>query len=229
MPNSTVDLMSNWTTSTQPTTAQRVYTGGNQVVSDYQAGEKIVLGTLPTSGTFVDGNFVLTSASGSLVVENAANKVVEFTDGNGNDFIKAYAATNPGTIDGRGLAGFEIINGSEGNDFIYAGDGGSQLWGGSSAASDWLEGGAGTDIFVGGRYQGADIFNNAEAKDEVHLNDATLSDIIATAEQNGLVAISFNNGNSVAIQSTEALSAAVVLADGSAWRYNHAARTWQNA
>ena len=209
--------------------SSHVYTGGDAVITNYTPGEKIALGTPPTSGTFVDGNFVLTSASGSLVVKNAANKVVEFTDGNGNDFIKAYAATNPGTIDGRGLAGFELINGSEGNDFIYAGDGGSQLWGNSGMASDLLTGGAGTDIFVGGRYQGADIFNNAEAKDEVHLSDATLSDIIATAEQNGLIAISFNNGNSVAIQSTEALSAAVILADGSKYRYNHATRNWQTA
>ena len=164
-----------------------------------------------------------------MLVTDAADKVIEFTDAAGNAFAKAYAATNPGTIDGRGLAGFEIINGSEGNDFIFAGDGGSQLWGGSGAVSDWLEGGFGTDSFIGGRYQGADIFNNAEAKDRLLLNDATLSDIVATAEQNGLVAIMFNTGNAIAIQSTEALSAAVVLADGSAWRYNHAAKTWQSA
>lgn len=199
------------------------------MITNYTPGEKIALGTPPTSGTFVDGNFVLTSASGSLVVENATNKVVDFTDANGNDYIKAYAATNAGTIDGRGLAGFELIQGSTGNDFIYAGDGGSQLWGGSGTASDLLTGGSGSDVFVGGRTQGADIFSNAETKDEVHLNDASLSDIVATAEQNGLIAISFNNGNSVAIQSSEALSAAVILSDGSKYRYNHATKNWQSA
>ena len=164
-----------------------------------------------------------------MVVENATNKVVDFTDGAGNDYIKAYAATTAGTIDGRGLAGFEVITGSTGNDFIYAGDGGSQLWGGSGTASDLLVGGAGTDIFIGGRTQGADVIENAQTKDEVHLNDASLSDIVSTAEQNGLIAISFNNGNSVAVRSTEALSAAVILADGSKYRFNHATRNWQSA
>ena len=164
-----------------------------------------------------------------MVVENAMNKVVEFTDANSNDYIKAYAATNAGTIDGRGLSGFELIQGSTGNDFIYAGDSGSQLWGGTGTASDLLVGGSGSDVFIGGKNQGADVFSNAETKDEVHLNDASLSDIIATAEQNGLIAISFNNGNSVAVRSTEALSAAVILADGSKYRFNHATRNWQTA
>ena len=205
------------------------YKGGNETITDYQAGEKIALTTNPTSGTFVDGDLVLGTASGNLVVENVTDKVVEFTDANGNDYIKAYSASNAGTIDGRGIAGFDLIQGSTGNDFIYAGDYGSQLWGGSGTASDWLEGGFGSDVFIAGRYQGADIISNAETKDEVHLNDATLSDIVGTSEQNGLIAISFNSGNSIAIQSTEALSAAVILADGSKYRYNHATRNWQTA
>ncbi len=226
---STTSSGSSTSTATATPAAAYVYTGGDQVITNYTAGAKIALGTYPTGGAFVDGNFVLSSASGNLVVQNATDKVVDFTDGAGNDFIKAYAATNAGVIDGRGLGGFELINGSAGNDWIYAGDGGSQLWGGSGAASDMLTGGAGTDIFVAGKYQGADVINNAETKDIINISDATLSDIIATAENNGLVAVTFNNGNAVAVQSSEALSAAFQLADGSAWRYNHATKGWQSA
>ena len=236
VPNSTVDLMSNWTTSTQqPTTqptatAQRVYTGGNQVVGDYVSGEKIVFGDVYT-GAFYDGagNFFAGSTTGALVIQNAADKVVDLSDASGNSFVKAYMATTAGVIDGRGLTGFEIINGSSGSDAIFAGDGGSQLWGGLDTAADTMIGGGGTDIFIGGRTQGADVILNATAGDIVHLNDATLGDIMATAEQNGAIAVAFNTGNVVAVQSTEPLSAAFMLADGSAYRYNHANKSWQTA
>ena len=93
----------------------------------------------------------------------------------------------------------------------------------------YTEGGGGADIFIGGRTQGADVILNASSADIVHLNDANLSDIVATTEDNGAIAVAFNTGNVMAVQSTEALSAAFMLADGSAYRYNHAARTWQRA
>ena len=95
--------------------------------------------------------------------------------------------------------------------------------------ADTLVGGNGSDIFIGGKTQGADIFLNASSTDIVHLNDATLSDIIATEENNGAIAIAFNNGNAVAVQSSEPLSAAVMFADGSAYRFNHTNKSWQSA
>ncbi len=224
----------NTSTTTQETsttsTRQHVYTGGNQVISDYAAGEKIVFGATYT-GAFYDGNgdFFAGSTTGALVVQNAMNKVVDLTDAAGNAFVKAYAATTAGIIDGRGLGGFEVINGSAGADAIYAGDGGSQLWGGADVASDAMMGGGGTDIFIGGKNQGADYFLNASSADIVHLNDSTLSDIVATAEENGTIGIAFNTGNVIAVQSSEALSATVMLADGSAYKYNHANKSWQSA
>ena len=236
VPNSTVDLMSNWTPSPQQPTAQttatiqRVYAGGNQVIGDYQSGEKIVFGDVYT-GSFYDGagNYFIGSSTGALVIQNAADKVIDLSDAAGNSFIKAYSATTAGVIDGRGLAGFEIINGSAGSDVIFAGDGGSQLWGGLDVAADTMVGGGGADIFIGGRTQGADVILNASATDIVHLNDANLSDIMATEENNGTIAVAFNTGNVVAVQSSEALSAAFMLADGSAYRYNHANKSWQTA
>ncbi len=220
------------TTTQQPaeTDTDYIYTGYNQVISDYASDKKIFFCTTYT-GAFYDGNgnFFAGSTTGALVVQNAADKVIDLKDAAGNDFVKAYSATTAGVIDGRGLAGFELINGSAGADAIYAGDGGSQLWGGADTVSDAMMGGGGTDIFIGGRTQGADFFLNASSADIVHLNDSALSDIVATAEENGTIGIAFNTGNVVAIQSSEALSATVMLTDGSAYKYNHANKSWQSA
>lgn len=225
--NSAVSFFSN---TSEATTGSYIYTGEDQVISNYQSGEKIALGTMPTGYIFSDGNFALGSDTGTLLIQNAYNKRIDLTDGEGNDVAQAYVGTNPGVIDGRGLSGFEYIIGSDaGTDIIYAGDDDSQMWGGFGNGADILVGGAGADMFVGGKYQGADTFMNASSDDVVFLNDTTLSDIVATGESNGTIAIAFNTGNVVAIQSSEALSAAVVLADGSAWRYNHANKSWQNA
>ena len=61
-----------------------------------------MLGTLPTGYAFGGDNFALTTETSTLLIRDAKDKVIEFTDGAGNDFLKAYAATNAGLIDGRG-------------------------------------------------------------------------------------------------------------------------------
>ena len=59
--------------------------------------------------------------------------------------------------------------------------------------------------------------------------ERTLTDIIDTESNGNTVGIRFNTGNVVTIQSTENLSAAVLLADGNALRYNHVTKSWQTA
>ena len=121
----------------------RVYSGGDQVIEDYQSGEQIVLGTMPTG---------------------------------------------------------------------------------------WIFGGGGADMFIGGKYQGSDTFMNAGTADLLFLNDATLSDLVFAGEtDSGTVALAFNTGNVIAVQSSEALSSAIMLADGVALRYNHVTKSWQGA
>lgn len=216
-------------TSTAPTLpAYHVYTGGDQVITNY-SGEKIILGTPPTGFTFSGGNeFFFGSSTGALVVQEAKDKVIDIRDGNDNPFMKAYAATSSRLIDGRGLGGFEYIVGSDGNvDAIFAGDGGLQLWGGAGVADDTLIGGAGEDLFRTGKTDGNDEIQNAAAIDTVQLYDVTLNDLVAVAENNGLIGLAFNTGGSVIVQSAEALSARFNFADGASFRFNHTTKSWQ--
>ena len=208
-----------------------VYTGGNQVISNYQSGEKILFGATFVGATFDGaGNFFVNSNVGTLAIQNANDKIIDLSTADGNTFVTAYESTNPNVIDGRVFASYEIIAGSNaGTDVIYAGNGGSQLWGGAGIGADVLVGGNGSDMFLGGKSFGADIIFNASSADAVYLMDSTLSDIVAAGEDNGVIWLTFNTGNVITIGSSEALSAAVVLADGSAWRYNHANKSRQSA
>ena len=48
-------------------------------------------------------------------------------------------------------------------------------------------------------------------------------------EIDGNIAVGFNTGNIITIQSTDLLSAAISLSNGSAWRFNHVTKAWQSA
>ena len=224
------------TSNTTTTTANRNlyynYTGGNQVISSYTSGRKIIFNATFAGASFDGaGNFIVNSNLGTLTVQNARDKVIDLSTEAGATFVAAYESSVPTVLDGRGTAGYEIISGSEaGTDAIYAGDGGSQLWGGYGIGADVLVGGNGGDYFMCGKNFGADVILNASSTDAVGLIDSTLSDIVAASSDGmGTVAIAFNTGNVVTIASTELLSAAVVLADGSAYRYNHVTQAWQTA
>ena len=208
-------------------TSYYVYTGGNQTISNY-AGEKIFIGMLPTGLNFIGDDFHFYSETGELIVEDVMDKIIDFRDGWGNEFAKAYAATNPGVIDARNVAGFGYIVGSDaGTDIIYAGNESSKLWGNTGNYDDALIGGAGEDTFFTGKYEGNDVIFDAAAQDNINLYDVSLSDIVATSENNGTLAFAFNTGNTVIIQSTETLSAKINLADGLSFRFNHANKSFQ--
>ena len=206
--------------------------GGNQVIGDYTSGQKIIFGATFAGATFDGaGNFIVNSNLGMLAIQNARDKIIDLSDGAGNTFVTAYEATNPGVIDFRMAAGYEIVSGSSmGADVIFAGNGSSQLWGGWDNAADVFVGGYGTDVFMCGRFFGGDAVLNAASNDVVSVIDSTLSDIVATGSDGmGNVAIAFNTGNFITFQSSELVSAAVVFADGVALRYNHVTQSWQGA
>lgn len=204
-----------------------VYTGGDKIISDY-TGQPIFLDTTPTNAVFGGGNFALISETGTLLIQNANDKIISFTDSEGEPYAKAYAATNPGVIDGRGLAEYEVITGSDlGGDVIFAGDGGSQLWGGNGFVADILTGGDGSDIFVSDKNEGSDSIINASSDDTVFLRDVTLSDIVLTASDGYNVGIMFNTGTVLTVSGTSEYSAEFMLADGTEFKYNYVSRQWQ--
>ena len=209
------------TTTSQPYPIHHIYRGNDQVISNYQSGENILFAETYTGATFDDkGNFFAYSSTGTLVIENATNKFISINDSNAYAYLKFYAATTPGVIDGRGLEGFEILNGSDGPDKIYAGDGNSQLWGGNGFVSDTLIGGGGKDIFIGSKNQGEDFFLNVSASDEIQLSDVTLNDIMKIEKNDDEITFFFKTGGSVMIQSSEAESATIVFAD-TTWHFKH--------
>ena len=80
--------------TTTPVVNQHVYAGGNQIINDYQSGEKIIFGAAYTGAMFDDaGNFLVGSSTGALAVTNATDKVIDLLDAAGNEFLKAYAAS----------------------------------------------------------------------------------------------------------------------------------------
>ena len=180
---------------------------------------------------FDGNNFVVYSSDGALTLGNVVDKVIDLRDVNGNETLKAYTASTAGVIDGRGLAGYEIISGAaNGTDIIYSGDDGSMLWGGAGTFADALLGGEGVDTFITGQHQGADNIFSAGVEDIVNLNDASLSDIVATAEVEGnKILVGFRSGNVIAVNSEDNLSATFKLADGTSHTYDHTSKTWQSA
>ena len=205
------------------------YTGGWQTISNVVSGSKIYFGTEFTGAIFDGaGNLLVGSNAGVLTVQNVWDKVIDVSNAAGKTFLTAYEAFWPGLLDGRIFSGYELIKGSNfGGDIIFAGDGGSNLWGGTGSFEDILVGGNGADLFTGGRAYGSDTFVNASAGDVVNLTDASLSDIVATySDGAGTIALQFNTGNVITVQSNDVLSAAIVLND-STWRFNQTTQTWQ--
>ena len=208
-----------------------IYSGGDQTISSY-AGQPVVFSAEYESADFDGlGNFVVYSSDGKLTIENVTDKVIDLRDADGNEALKAYSASTAGVIDGRGLNGYQIIDGAaNGTDIIYTADNGSELWGGDGNFADALIGGEGVDIFIAGQYQGADNIFSAGEEDIVYLSDAALSDILAAVDvgDNKLV-VCFKSGGAMAVNSDDSLSATFYLSDGSTHTYNHTNKTWQSA
>ena len=126
--------------------------------------------------------------------------------------------------------GVNILIGNYAPNLIIAGAGQTSLWGGLDYANDILVGGMGYDTFICSKNTGSDFVSNASACDAVSLLGVTLSDItLAVSDGNGTVAIQFNTGNVLNVNGSDFVSAAFILADGSAYRYNNLTQSWQNA
>ena len=205
------------------------YSSGNKNITNYSAGQKINFNANFKGLGFNDSDFMLNSASGSLTIQNARDKVIDVAVNN-NTVAYAYLANGGGEINGGGISQLEvIIGGNNSANTITAGSGGSSLWGGASG-NDILTGGAGTDTFFYGKNDGADVINNASSSDVVNLYDVSLSDVLSAdiSISGSKISIGFNNGNSVQVNSTENLSPTFKLSGGS-FKYNQSTGQWQNA
>ena len=90
-------------------------------------------------------------------------------------------------------------------------------------------GGAGADVFQVGKTDGNDAVFGAVNNDVVYLYDVTVSDIVSYAYDANTIALGLNSGNVISVANGDAISPTFVLADGSAYRFNRVAYSWQNA
>lgn len=206
------------------------YDGGYSLIADFLTGDKVKLASDVTGLEVSDNDFVVKSSTGALTIENSRDKLIDFSDTYGNTGIYAYVAGGAGVVDGRAFANFEIIVGAENqSNNLIAGYGGSSLWGGVGFSADILTGNLGVDNFVIGKGEGNDYVANASAGDTVSLYDVSLSDIVATAATGNGVAIAFNTGFVVTVESTDFVTPAFQLSDGTRYAFNRATASWQTA
>ena len=177
-------------------------------------------GTLVVTGS---ADETLTLDDGSTYTFEGANYDIRLDGSAGQAFINVY------NVDASQSFGNDLIFGDANPNVILEGGGSNTLWGGAGNAVDYLSGGTGTDVFFYGKTEGNDIIVNASLPDSVNLYDVTLSDIVSATESDGTISLTFNTGNTLTVQGTDSMSAAINLADGSSWRYHRGTGSWQSA
>ncbi|MBR5913112.1 MAG: hypothetical protein IKZ58_01935 [Selenomonadaceae bacterium] len=123
------------------------YIGGNKTISDYKEGDKIKLATDIAGVAIFGPSFIFKTKLGELIIDEAADKLIEIIDN--DDVTKAYAylTNNTGIVDRSDSSVFEIIEGALGlSNYLIAGSGGSSLVG--NGGNNTLQGGIGKDSFV---------------------------------------------------------------------------------
>ncbi|MBR3746409.1 MAG: hypothetical protein IKN27_05550, partial [Selenomonadaceae bacterium] len=188
------------------------------------------LTALAQPGTLVvwgSADETLTLDDGSTYTFEGSNYDIRLDGSTGQTFINVY------NVDASNSFGNDLIFGDANSNVILEGGGNNTLWGGTGSAVDYLQGGTGEDVFFYGKTEGNDIIVNASLPDSVNLYDVTLSDIISATETEsngtGTISLTFNTGNTLTIQGTDSMSAAINLADGSSWRYHRGLERWQSA
>ena len=175
------------------------YNGGDRIITNYQQGEKIALGSDFQGTEIRDNSFVVKSSTGDLEIENARDKFIDYTDTNGNKLATSYVASSEGIVDGSDKDEYQVMIGAENADNeIIAGNAGSSLWGGEGG-NDTLSGGAGMDEFVYSIGNGNDVVQNA-SNDIINLLGVSLEQIIGVTINVGEVNANFVDGGSLKIK-----------------------------
>ena len=190
------------------------YTGGEEILSGAATGSQVNLASnIGFTATTASGDdLIVSTTTGNLIVRDARGKLLNFANESGTVVSRSYMADAAGTVDGRGLSGYEFIAGANNvNNALIAGDGGAQLWGGVYG-NDELFGGNGADVFVAGVACGNDTIYNAASNDIINLS-ATLDQITGTNVTSSGVALNFSDGSTLAVAGT--VGATFALTDGS--------------
>ena len=177
-----------------------IYTGGNDVINNYESGE-ILNFSASYAGWTTEGNDLLINAvEGSVRIQEATNKLVEFAVDN-NVIAHVYKAEGyEGALDGRGYGAFEVIIGSDNqSNQLYSNEVGSSLWGGRGNSNDELYGNTGADVFIYAYNNGQDNIFNAGLEDSVALLNISLDQIAGAQITDNGVTAQFTDGGSLNI------------------------------
>lgn len=170
-----------------------------------------------------DVDYFALSKEGTLIVTGEDNVSIALDGSQSQEYLNVRA------IDASASTGNNALLGDTNSNIIIGGAGSNVLWGGAGTATDTLIGTGGKNTFLLGKNDGNDSVMNASNSDTVNLYDVNLSDIVNCVGADNAIAIQFNTGNTVVVQSSEFLSAKFQLSDGSAYQYNHVNKSWQNA
>ena len=177
-----------------------VYSGGDQVIDNYKAGDKIKLAS-DYQGIGLEGDsFFVNSSSGSLEIKDSRDKFIEYTDEDDKTVAYTYVASGAGEIDGRGKSQAEImIGGDNADNQITAGEGASSLWGGNGG-NDVMIGGEGYTEFFYAIGSGNDVVQNSSSSDVVNLLGVSLEQITNVDVNISEVSLNFVDGGSLKIE-----------------------------
>ena len=204
------------------------YDGGEEIFSGVASGSQInVASCVELSGANMAGDDLFVASNlGTLIIRDAGGKLINFADSEGDVAARFYSADATGVIDGRSLDGYEIINGASFlNNDIYAGEDGSRLWGGSYG-SDNLIGGEGVDEFIAGVGCGNDNIFAAGTYDTINLAATTLDQISGMSGNANGVALTFTDGSSLTVWSSDDQILNFKLANGLQYSHVNATDTW---
>ena len=193
------------------------HAGGEKILNNAANGSQVNLASnIGFTATTANGNDMTVSlTTGNLIVRDARGKILNFATESGRVVSRAYMSAEAGTVDGRGLSGYEFLCGADNADNeIHAGNGGCQLWGGVNG-NDELFGGSGADNFVAGVGCGNDTIYNASANDIINLSATTLDQITGANVDSSGVALTFSDGSSLMVAGN--VGATFAVADGSAY------------
>ena len=201
---------------------------GGYGVDDYYNDSDTLVGGYYATDVFIVGEYC-----GYDVIQNyESNDIILCATTSGN-LPYAYVWGDDIIIDGTAMRvivqggahrqfNFGYTNGYNAPSFDAAAD---NLW---ENANTYYGTADADNIFVG-KGDGNDLVFGTAQDDTIHLCDVALSDIVATAVNDNSISITFNTGETTAVETSGSLSPAFKLASGESYVYNRESGSWQSA